>query len=177
MKERRECVDLLLTRRSIRRYRGEGVPLDVILRILDIARYAPSAKNSQPWEFIVVTDREKLDKLSEIHAWAKPVKRAPAAVVVVCDRSKSPTSYLMDCANAAIYMMLAAHAYGVGTVWIQALRDQDAIREILGIPSDRDPVAIIAMGWPAEDPPPRPRKPLEELVHINEYGKRYTESE
>ena len=176
MTGRKECVDLLLTRRSIRRYREEEIPLDMIMRILDIARYAPSAKNSQPWEFVVVTDRAKLDKLSEIHVGARPLKRAPAAVVVVCDRSKSPTSYLMDCANATIYMMLAAHAYGVGTVWVQALRDQSVVREILGIPADKDPVAIIAMGWPAEDPPVRPRKPLEELVHINEYGKSYTGS-
>jgi nitroreductase len=166
----RDCVKLLLTRRSIRRFRDEEVPWSLVEEVLDAARYAPSAVNSQPWKFVVVTDRALLDRLAGIHAGALPLRRAPLGIVVVCDKSRSPKSYMLDCANATMYIMLAAHAHGLGTVSIQAIGYQDAIREILGIPEDREPVAVLAVGWPAEQPQPRPRRPLSEILHINRYG-------
>ncbi|MCD6488479.1 MAG: nitroreductase family protein [Desulfurococcales archaeon] len=165
-----KCIELLLTRRSIRRFKDEEVSLDIVKKILDITRYAPSAKNRQPWEFIIVSDHSIKDKLSRIHLGARPLARAPLGLVVVCDNEIAPESYQVDCANAAMYIMLAAHALGLGTVWIQTLRNTREIQEILGLPPNKIPIAILAIGWPAENPAPKPRKTLKDLVHINKYG-------
>jgi nitroreductase len=83
---------------------------------------------------------------------------------------ESPTSYMLDCANATIYFLLAVHALGLGAVWIQALRDIEVIRKTLNLPDSAIPVAIIALGYPDENPSPKPRKPLGEIVFLNKYG-------
>lgn len=140
-----ECLKLLLSRRSTRVFEDKEVSDELIKRILDVARYAPSAKNSQPWEFVVVKDEEVRRKLASIHRYAYPLQRAPVAIAVLCNPKLSPDSYLVDCANATIYLMLAAHALGLGTVWIQSLRNIKEINEILGAPEDRIPVALIAL--------------------------------
>jgi len=168
--EGKKYLEFLKTRRSIRIFKPEPVPDDLIFEILDVARFAPSAKNMQPWEFIVVKNKELLENLSRIHRWAKPVSNAPVAIVVICDKELAPISYQVDCANAAMYIMLAAHALGLGTVWIQTLRNVKEIQKILNIPSSKIPIAIIAMGWPAEKPEPKPRKQLKEIVHENLYS-------
>ncbi len=165
------CIDFLLSRRSIRKFQDRDVPMEIIEKILDVARYAPSAKNRQPWTFIVVRDREIIDRLSRIHRYASPLRNAPTAIVVACNKLESPVSYQVDCANATMYIMLAAHALGLGTVWIQALRNIEEIQEILKLPQHIIPVAILAVGWPAEKPTARPRKPLAELICINTYCK------
>jgi len=165
-----DFLKFLLTRRSIRKFKKKPVDLNLVLKILDVGRYAPSAKNSQPWEFIVVTDEAVRERLSRIHMWASPIRKAPITIVVVCDKNASPTSYHVDCANATMYIMLAAHALGLGTVWIQTLRNIDEIKEILKIPEGKIPIAILALGWPDEKPEPKPRKRLEEIVYMNTYG-------
>lgn len=163
-------LELLKSRRSIRRFKPEPPPRDLVLKAIDVARYAPSARNSQPWRFIIIEDPVIRQRLGGIHIYAKPVLNAPLAVVVACMNDESPTSYLLDCANATIYFMLAAHALGLGTVWIQTLRNVKEIREILGLPDNVTPVSLLAVGYPAENPGLRPRKPLEEVVYLNKYG-------
>lgn len=163
-------LEFLKSRRSIRKFKPESPPRELVLKALDIARYAPSAKNSQPWRFILVEDPEVKSKLANIHIWAKPLKEAPLAIVVACHVDESPVSYMLDCANATVYLLLALHAVGLGAVWIQALRNIEEVRRILNIPNSAIPVAIIAIGYPDESPPPRPRKPLGELVYLNKYG-------
>ncbi len=166
------CIDFLLTRRSIRKFEKKDIPDSVVKKILDIARYAPSARNRQPWIFIVVKDPEAREKLSNIHKWAYPLREAPVAIVVACNNVESRVSYQVDCANATMYIMLAAHALGLGTVWIQALRNPREIREITGLPEQYTPVAIIALGYPAEKPEPKPRKPLDEIAFRERYGEK-----
>ncbi len=164
-----DLIEFLKTRRSIRRFRKEKVPMEIIEKILDVARYAPSAHNSQPWRFIVIDDRGILDELSRIHGGGKPLMNAPQAIVVACDERASPDSYLLDCANATIYIQLVAHALGLGTVWIQTMRNIDDIRKILGMPEHITPASILAIGYPDEKPEPRPRIPLEKIICINKY--------
>ncbi len=164
-----DLIEFLKTRRSIRRFKKEKVPMEIIEKILDVARYAPSAHNSQPWRFIVIDDRDVLDKLSRIHGGGKPLKNAPQAIIVACDERASPDSYLLDCANATIYIQLAAHALGLGTVWIQTMRNIDDIRKILGMPGHIVPASILAIGYPDEEPEPRPRIQLEKIICINKY--------
>ena len=167
-----KCIDLLLTRRSVRKFKKEPIDMNTILRILDIARWAPSAKNLQPWEFIIIMDRNTLRDLGSLAFATRPLINAGAAVAVVVDPSLAPITYLVDGACTTMYILLAAHALGLGAVWINALRYQDEIRKILNIPSDKVPVSVVALGWPAETPSPKPRKKLKDLVHIEKYGKK-----
>jgi nitroreductase len=168
-----EYLEFLKSRRSIRRFKSEPPPRELILRAIDTARYAPSAKNSQPWRFIIVDDPDLKSKLANIHLSARPLYNAPLAIVVVCQIDESPTSYMLDCANATLYLLLALHALGLGAVWIQALRNIEEVKQALSIPNNAIPVAIIAVGYPDETPQPRPRKPLSEIVYLNKYGKSY----
>lgn len=167
------CLDLLLTRRSVRKFESREVSDDTIRRMLDVARYAPSARNSQPWEFVVIKDRKLIDELGRVHKYASPLLNAPLAIVVLCDPRASPTSYLVDCANATLYLMLAAHTLGLGSVWIQSLRDTERINNLIGAPAGKVPVAVLALGYPAESPSPPRRKDLSDLVHLNRYGSRW----
>jgi nitroreductase len=167
-----DYLEFLKSRRSIRRFKKDPPPLEMILKAIDVARYAPSARNSQPWRFIVVNDPLLKDRLAEIHPWARPLKEAPVSVVVACHVDESPTSYMLDCANATIYLLLALHALGLGAVWIQALRNVEELRVLLNIPNNAIPVAVIAIGYPDEKPEPRPRRPMSEVVFLNKYGHR-----
>ena len=140
------------------------------MKAIDVARYAPSAKNTQPWRVIIVKDRELLDKLSGIHSGALPLRGAKLALVVLADKTESPTSYLVDASLFAMYLWLALHCMGLGAVWIQTLRDTETIRRILEVPEECVPVGILAVGWPAEKPSPKPRRSIEEIVFIDRYG-------
>lgn len=146
--------------------------MDLVLKALDAARFAPSARNSQPWRFIVIDDPLIIRRLSSIHPGARPLESAPLAIAVICHVDESPTSYIADCANATTYLLLALHALGLGAVWIQALRNTEELREVLKAPSNSVPLAILAVGYPDESPEPKPRKPLEEIVYLNEYGRK-----
>jgi len=171
-----DLLEFLLTRRSIRQFKPDPVPDDLILKVLDLARYAPSAGNRQPWVFVVVKDPEVRGKLASLRSGAAPLARAPVGIVVACDRSTSQLSYQVDCACVTMYIMLAAHALGLGTVWIQALANTEEIQKLVGLPENYVPVAIVALGYPAEKPQPRPRKPLEEIVYLNRFGVRMISS-
>jgi len=166
-------LSFLYTRRSIRKFKQVEVPDDVIKRILDVARYAPSARNSQPWVFIVVKDRELKSRLAKVHRGALPLESAPLGILVACSKTTSPDSHLVDCANATMYIMLAAHALGLGTVWIQTLRNVDEIRRLVDLPEDYVPVALLAVGYPDEKPEPKPRKLLNEITFLDRFGNPY----
>ncbi len=165
-----KCVEPLLSRRSVRVFEDRDVPLELILKALDVARHAPSARNSQPWRFVVVRDRGKLEELSKIHVGAAPLRRARAAVIVLADMEASPTSYVADGAIATTYLWLALHCLGLGAVWIQTLRNVEEVRHAVKAPGKYVPVAILAIGWPAEKPAPKPRKALKEVVDLEEFG-------
>ncbi|MEM0199519.1 MAG: nitroreductase family protein [Desulfurococcaceae archaeon] len=165
-----DYLEFLRSRRSIRKFKDQPPPLEEVLKAIDVARFAPSAKNAQPWRFILVKDPDVKSKLSRIHPAAKPLERAPLAVVVACNIDESPVSYMLDCSAATVYFLLAAHALGLGTVWIQTMRNIENIREVLGMPSSTVPIAIVAVGYPDEAPEPPPRKPLESVVYLNRYG-------
>jgi nitroreductase len=165
-----QLIEFLLSRRSIRKYRNEPVPLDLLIKIVDVARYAPSAMNSQPWEFVIVTDQEVKNRLASIYPWRQPLYDAPAGIVVLCNENASPYAE-QDCSAATMYILLATHALGLGATW-HGVKEKEAkkIREILNVPKDVKPFAIISIGWPNEKPEPGSRKPVEEITHLNRYG-------
>ena len=159
-----QCEEFLLSRRSIRKFKPDPVPDELLRRALDMARFAPSAHNRQPWKFYVVRDKEKISMLAQIHRWSKPIAGAPLAIVVFSDYSVSPRSHVVDGSIAATYLWLALHCVGLATVWIYTLEQVEEIRRVLGVPDNLYPIAIFPVGFPDESPPARPRKNLEEIV-------------
>jgi len=180
LKDFKACIEPLLERRSIRRFKDEEVPLDLVLKALDVARYAPSARNSQPWEFIIIRSRKLLDSLATLHPGATPLKTASLAIAILADHNRSKSATI-DASLAAMQLWLALHCLGLGAVWIQAVGYSETLRNILGYPEHMECIGILAVGWPAEKPSPKPRRPLEEIVHFDKYGekepiKRYLET-
>jgi nitroreductase/threonine dehydratase len=173
----------ILGRRSVRRYKPDPVAEEVVREILELARHAPSSMNGQPWEFVVVEDRAVLVELGAIKdRYCPPAKRefkatmfasAPLALVVCVDRSSSHDRVVENGVLASAYLMLAAHARGLGSVYLSAQRADEprlaqAIRELLGIPDHVDPVTLVPLGYPDEAPQPKSMKSLK--VFRGAYG-------
>jgi nitroreductase len=151
-----ETMQAILSRRSIRRYTEEPVSGGLIEDLLKAAMNAPSAGNEQPWHFIVIDRRPMLDKLAEIHPYAKMLKQSSAAVIVCGDESmqKFRDFWVQDCSAASENMLLAAHALGLGAVWLGIYPAEKMVREIrdlLNIPPNIIPFSIISVGYPAEE--------------------------
>lgn len=153
-----ELISGILTRRSIRRYRPSPVPEPVIEELLRAAMHAPSARNEQPWHFIVVDDRELLDQIRNSHPYASMLSEAPLAIIVCGDNSLelSPGYWPVDCAAATQNLLLAAHARGLGSVWLGVYprtERMEKIRDLFHLPQEVQPFAVIALGEPAENKP------------------------
>lgn len=164
-------------RRSIRSYRSDPVPDDILDKVLDAARWAPSAGNCQPWEFIVITDHEIKRNLRDAALGQSFVEEAPVVIVACANEMRSARVYgdrgrrfycLVDAAAAVQNMLLAAHALGLGTCWVGAFDDAMVVK-ILGLPSGVRPVAIVPLGYPDEAPRGPSRMRLNDLVHSNQY--------
>lgn len=169
-----QLYEAILDRRSIRKYIDKPIEADTLKALVLAGMYAPSARNQQPWHFVIVTDKATLKALhGDIPVWAM-LDNAAAAIVVVADLSLLTTPhknyFLEDCGAAAENILLAAHALGLGGVWLgthpNAEREAHA-REVLGIPGDDKlvPYCVIALGYP--DPagvPSRPARWNEERV-------------
>ena len=169
--------DNILTRTSVRQFTGEPVPAGMVEQMLRAGMAAPTAMNSQPWDFVVLSDRDTLDKLAGKLRYARMLQQAPLAIVV-CGRDKwldregnerENIFWVDDCSAATENILLAAHALGLGAVWTAAKDDRGAIvKEALGIPEDLNTLCVIAIGFPAESPQPKDKwKP--EKIHYNRY--------
>jgi nitroreductase len=169
-------ISFLRTLRAVRTFRPEPVPQEVIDDILEVARWSGSASNKQPWEMLVVRERDTLTSLASVDGYAGHLARATLGIVLVMagDREEQET---YDEGRVAERIMLAAHAHGVGSSigWIVG-PGRDAARELLGIPGHKVVRTAISLGYPDEQAR-RPRsgrgparKPLGELVHHERYG-------
>ncbi|APC08377.1 nitroreductase family protein [Neomoorella thermoacetica] len=152
----------ILARRSIRRYTGEPVATGDIKELLEAAMSAPSAGNEQPWHFVVITDRRILDEIPKVHPYSQMLKEAPAAILVCGDlqRQKHKGYWVQDCAAATENILLAAHAKGLGTVWLGVYPREERVaglQKLLGLPEHIIPLSLIAVGHPAENKPPANR--------------------
>lgn len=157
-----EALEAIRTRRSVRRYTGEPVADDVLTDILQAAMSAPSAGNQQPWQFVVITDRALREAIAQFHPYAQMVPDAPVAIVVCGDlRLESYKGYwVQDCAAATQNILLAAHAKGLGAVWVGIYPVEDRVRrlqQLLVLPTQVVPLALVPMGIPAEGVPPANR--------------------
>jgi nitroreductase len=154
----KELIDTIYSRRSIRRYTEEPVSEEQIKTLLEAAMAAPSAHNRKPWHFVVVAERETLDRLAKAHKYAKMLHEAPLCISVCGDQSASERFWVQDCSAATENLLLAATALGLGAVWCGVYPSQEmveAISKILGIEAPVVPLNLIAIGHPAEEKEPR----------------------
>ena len=151
------AIENILTRRSVRSYTDQDVEPEKLEAILEAGMAAPSGKNGQPWDFIVLTRREILDEMAERLPYAKMLREARVAIAVCADRTKSPYWYV-DCSAAAENILLAAHALGLGAVWTATYpyRDRmDVVKELCGLPGSYDSLCVIPVGYPAREARPK----------------------
>jgi len=205
-----DVLEAIRRRRSVRQFRPDPVPEEMLRTLLDAARLAPSSYNLQPWEFVVVTDPEVRRRLRVAANNQAQVEEAPA--VIVCLGSLRQQDALAARLEASLppdapperrervlkvvrrhkhdpvfrkihvltstyigvaFLVLAAQSLGLGTCWMGGF-DPDKVRALLGIPEDFLVASLVAVGWPAEglEFRPRQRRPLEEIVHWNHFGRR-----
>jgi len=153
-----ETLEAIFTRRSIRAYTSQPVPADVIEHLLRAGMQAPSAGNQQAWQFVAITDRPQLNALAEVLPYGKMLTTAPLGIIVCGDLAleKSQGYWVQDCSAATQNILLAAHAQGLGAVWLGVYPREDRVgdvRKALGIPETVIPLCAIAVGYPAEQKP------------------------
>ena len=163
--------DAVRARRNVRSYRPEPVPDSDLQRIVEAGWRAPSAKNRQPWDFVIVTDPGRLKELSTVWQGAGHIASAAAAIVLVApvppdERRKVVDQY--DLGQATMAMAITATDLGIGTGH-SSVGDQERARAILGVPEDRIVAYLLGVGYPA-DRPLKPivkpdRRPFDEVVH------------
>ncbi|MBC7108115.1 MAG: nitroreductase family protein [Methanomassiliicoccales archaeon] len=162
-------MDVIRGRRSIRKYKKKPIPEDLLTEILEAARLAPSGANRQFWKLIVVRDEERKKGLVPLCRDQKFIEDCSAFIAAVDDPSQK--WYRVDVAIALDHLSLAAAEKGLGTCWIGAF-DPEKVAEYLGVPKGLVVTVCMTLGYPAESPEPRPRKPLEELVFWEKYGEK-----
>jgi len=174
-----EFYEVIRTRRSVRAYKPDPIPEDVLRRVLEAARIAPSGSNRQPWRFIIVRDEDTKRRLVPACHNQSWIADAPV-VIVACARELSynrggymgKLSGVMDATIAFTHLILAARAEGLGTCWIGAF-ENDEVKKVLGVPSGWNVVALTPMGYPAEGEAafrePFGRKPLSEIVSTDKF--------
>jgi len=169
--------EAIKSRRSVRAFTQEDVSKEEVEKLIDAARWAPSAGNIQPWEFIVVRKPEIKRKLSSAALHQTFIEEAPVVIVVCANQIRSGRGYgargvhlycLQDTAAATQNMLLAACALGLATCWVGAFKEEEA-KKALNLPKGVRPVAIIPVGHPAKKPMARSRRPISEIVHYETY--------
>ena len=150
-----DAMDAILSRRSIRKYTPQPIPERAIKELLEAAMSAPSSGNEQPWHFVVIDDHSILDQIEEFHPYAGMLHEAPVAILVCgdLDLEKYRGFWVQDCSAATQNILVAARAKGFGSVWlgIYPLEDRTkAMQELLGLPGHVIPLALIPIGYPAE---------------------------
>jgi nitroreductase len=172
-----DLYDVIRTRRSVRVYRPDPIPEQVLMRVLDSARIAPSGSNRQPTRFIVVTDSETKSKLVPMCHDQAFLAAAPV-VVVACGRDikynrgewMGRCAMIVDVAIAVDHLTLAARAEGIGTCWIGSFSNA-RLKEFFKLPAEVDVVALTPLGYPEGNPftDPEGRLPMEQFVCWNEW--------
>jgi len=168
-----DLSDAIKGRRSIRSYKKLDLPQDTIEKLLEAARWAPSAGNVQPWAFVVASSQRTKQDLSSAAYGQKDLEEASIVIVVCADEKVAEEKYgvrgknlycLQDTAAAVQNILLTAYSLGLGSCWIGAFREEEA-RKAINAPNGMRPVALIPVGYPNEAPAPRKRRPISEIKH------------
>ncbi|MBX5329142.1 MAG: nitroreductase family protein [Candidatus Bathyarchaeota archaeon] len=172
-----DVFEAIKGRRSIRAFESRDVPNELVEKLIDAARWAPSAGNVQPWEFVVVRKPEIKKLLAEAALNQSFIEEAPVVIVVCANENRSMQGYgirgkilycIQDTAAAIQNIHLTAYSLGLGTCWVGAFKEEKA-KEILKAPQGVRPVAIIPVGYSAETPSPRNRRPINQIVHYETF--------
>ncbi len=163
--------------RAVRQFRSEPIPQAILNDLLEVARWSGSASNRQPWEFVVVQNRETLQVLSKVEGYASHLANAPLGIILVmAGESGREEQESYDEGRLSERIMLAAEAYGIGSSigWFVGNGSTEA-KQILGIPQHHLVRTALSLGYPDEEAqrtrpkPPQARKPLSEIVHMEQY--------
>jgi nitroreductase len=167
-----ELFEVIKRRRSVRAFTPQAVEAEKLARVLEAANAAPSAGNLQGYEIFRISDRQRRGELARAALGQSFVAEAPVALVFCANPARSAAKYrergarlyaVQDATIACTFAMLAATALGLATVWVGAF-DDAAVQRVIGT-RDLLPVAILPIGYPAEEPEPTPRRSLRDLVH------------
>jgi len=166
-----EVFEAIKERRSIRKYLPKEVEREKLLRVLEAGRLAPSARNRQEWRFAVVISKEKREELVKEASPHQPFMLSAPVIIVAYTLDKDyvmrcgvPAHYI-DVAIALTHMHLQAVEEGLGTCWIGSFYP-DKVRKVLGLPEEAEIIQLMTLGYPAENPAPRPRVPLNDIVRF-----------
>lgn len=162
---------------SCRNFKSDAVSDDLIQEILETARWAPSGLNNQPWRFILIRDpktKEQISNQTKPH-YSSIIRNAPCCIVVFNDKDAG-YNYVKDvlaCGATIQNILLAIHNLGLGAVWLgEILNKRSEVERILEVPDTYELMAVVALGYPAEEAKSRSRKSLSELTFLDKYGKK-----
>ncbi|MEJ5227240.1 nitroreductase family protein [Thermodesulfovibrio sp.] len=163
-----DIFDIIKNRRSIRKYKDEIPPEDLIKKCIEAALYAPSARNSQPWYFIIVKEKDKIAQLSKAQPYTKFLEGAPYVIVALADEKKS-NHWLEDMGCAIMALLLEAHSIGLGACWgaiyhPDSMERENHVRQVLDVPKNLRIIACIGIGYPDETPSSKKIKSLDEAI-------------
>lgn len=169
-----QALEAILTRRSIRQYTPQAVAEQVVQELLAAAMQAPSAGNQQPWHFVVVTGREERLALAGVLPHGQMLKTAPLGIAVCGDVEslRHPGFWVQDCSAATQNLLVAAHALGLGGVWLGVYPIEErvqGVQRVLGLPAQVVPLCVLALGYPAAKPEPAASRYHEARVHHNRW--------
>ncbi len=160
-----DALEAIQTRRSVRKFEKREINEEIVGKLLLAAMSAPSAANQQPWEFIVIKDRDMLDAIPTFSPFAKMAAHAPLGILVCGDTRNlpSPRFWVQDCAAATQNLLIAAHSLGLGAVWTGVYPMNPTDARVTGfvkhcqLPEGVVPLAFVVVGYPAETPPKQSR--------------------
>jgi len=164
------CLKTIYSRKSVRSFTSQEVSIELLEELARAGMAAPSARNLQPWAFVIVTDRSTLDTLAERLPYAKMLYEAPAAIAVCGDLSKagdSPEGYwVQDCSAATQNILLAAESMGLGAVWTGVYPRADrvfTVKQVLKLPDNVIPLNVIPIGYPKGEHLPKDKFKAENI--------------
>ena len=172
-----DVLEAIKERRSIRAYTNEKVSEKDVERLIEAARWAPSAGNIQPWEFVIVKDMEMKQKLSDAALKQTLIEKAPVVIVVCADVNRSSRGYgsrgkqlysIQDTAAATENILLAAQELGLATCWVGTFREKEVAKAVKA-PKNMRPVAIVPVGYPAVRPVAPQKRSVNEIVHYETF--------
>jgi nitroreductase len=157
-----DTLEAIHTRRSIRKFEDRAVSPELVQKLLAAAMQAPSARNQQPWQFVVIDDRHLLGQIGQTFSNARMAQHAPLGILICGDlhEETSPGYWVVDCAAAAENMLLAAHALGLGAVWTGVYPREErmaGLSKLVGTPEYVIPHSLIIVGHATEQVPPQSR--------------------
>jgi len=162
-----DILEILRSRRSIRKFQDRPVEEEIVEKILEAGRWAPSGMNNQPWRFAVVTDTKTKEEIAKLTIYSRIVSSARLLIPVFLDKEESYHEIKDAQAVGACLqnMLLEAHSLGLGAVWLgEIIKSDEGMRKILGLGRELELMAVLAAGYPAEKPVDGKRKELNDLI-------------